>query len=151
MSPSPHAQKQNPLRSTTKAPSPEVREGQQADVLDADIPVRDRTMTDKTIPRRVDDLVDREVDAKGTPKPHPKSLVNKAMNGDGAAPKKKRIIISDDDDSDDDVPLVHLPRYIEANRLGCATCCEWIKCFLSSSKSSNLVGSRKTEDTAEFS
>lgn len=73
-------------------------------------------MTDKTIPRRVDDLVDREVDAKGRPKPHPKSLVNKAMNGDGATTKKKRIIISDDDDSDDDVPLVYLSANIDAKQ-----------------------------------
>jgi len=76
------------------------------DFVDADIPVKDRVMTDKKIPKRVDDLVDREVDATGTPKPHPKSVVNKAMNGDGAAKKNKRIIVSDDDDSDDDVPLV---------------------------------------------
>ena len=76
------------------------------DFVDADIPVKDRVMTDKKIPKRVDDLVDREVDATGTPKPHPKSVVNKAMNGDGVAKKNKRIIVSDDDDSDDDVPLV---------------------------------------------
>ena len=69
--------------------------------------MKDRVMTDKKIPKRVDDLVDREVDASGTPKPHPRSVMNKAMNGDGAATKKKRIIVSDDEDSDDDdVPLV---------------------------------------------
>jgi hypothetical protein len=45
------------------------------------------------------------VDAAGTPKPHPKSLVNKAMNSDGKVAKKKKIMVSDDD-SDDDVPLV---------------------------------------------
>jgi len=50
--------------------------------------------------------VDREVDSKGTPKPHPKSLVNKAVNSDGGV-KKKRIVMSDDDESsEDDVPLV---------------------------------------------
>jgi hypothetical protein len=73
--------------------------------VDADIPVKNRIATNKVIPKRVDDLVDREVDAAGTPKPHPKSLVNKAVNSDGKVAKKKRIMVSDDD-SDDDVPLV---------------------------------------------
>jgi hypothetical protein len=68
--------------------------------------VKKRIATDKVISKRVDDLVDREVDAAGTPKPHPKSLVNKAVHSDGAATKKKRIMVSDDD-SDEDVPLVY--------------------------------------------
>ena len=57
----------------------------------------------------MDDLVDREVDSKGTPKPHPKSVVNKALNSERSAGvvKKKRIMIDDDDDdSEDDIPLV---------------------------------------------
>jgi hypothetical protein len=61
-------------------------------------------MTAKTISKRVDDLVDREVDATGTPKPHPKSVVNKTEYSEPAT-KKKRIVVSDDD-SDDDAPLV---------------------------------------------
>jgi hypothetical protein len=62
-----------------------------------------RIATAATIPKRVDVLVDREVDAAGPAKPHPKSVVNKAVNSD--AKKPKRIIMSDED-SDDDVPLV---------------------------------------------
>jgi hypothetical protein len=58
----------------------------------------------------VDDLVDREVDAAGTPKPHPKSVVNKAEYSEHAS-KKKRIVVSDDE-SDEDAPLViPYPRY----------------------------------------
>jgi hypothetical protein len=67
--------------------------------------VKNRIATNKVISKRVDDLVDREVDAAGTPKPHPKSLVNKAVNSDGKVAKKKKIMVSDDD-SGDDVPLV---------------------------------------------
>jgi len=74
-------------------------------VLEADIPVKERISTNHVISKRVDDLVNREVDAAGTPKPHPKSLVNKVVNSDNLVPKKKRIVISDDD-SDDDIPLV---------------------------------------------
>lgn len=51
--------------------------------------------------------MDREVDATETPKFHPKSVVNKALNSDIGGPKKKRILVSDDE-SDDDVPLVCL-------------------------------------------
>ena len=80
--------------------------------LDADIPVRNRIATkDTKVPKRIDDLVDREVDAKGTPKPHPKSLVNKALNSEAsgnAAVKKRRIVVTDDEDSEDDIPLVYL-------------------------------------------
>jgi hypothetical protein len=74
---------------------------------DADIPLKNRVTTSTTISKKVDDLVDREVDAKGTPKPHPKSVVNKALNSE--APKKRRIVESSDDDSDDDVPLAKRP------------------------------------------
>ena len=74
-------------------------------VIDADIPVKDRIATEKKISKRVDDLVDREVDAAGTPKPHPKSVVNKAEYSE-LATKKKRIVVSDEE-SDDDAPLVH--------------------------------------------
>jgi len=74
-------------------------------VVDADIPVKDRIATEKKISKRVDDLVDREVDAAGTPKPHPKSVVNKAEYSE-LATKKKRIVVSDEE-SDDDAPLVH--------------------------------------------
>jgi len=77
-------------------------------VVDADIPVKDRVMTKKTISKRVDDLVDREVDATGTPKPYPKSVVNKALNSDPIK-KKKRIVVSDDESSENDVPLVNYP------------------------------------------
>jgi len=63
-------------------------------------------MTDKTISKRVDDLVDREVDAAGTPKPHPKSVVNKAINNDVTKKKPLRIVMSDEESSEDDVPLV---------------------------------------------
>lgn len=55
--------------------------------------------------KRVNDLVNREVDSAGTPKPHPKSVANKAANSDNGVPKRKRILVSDDD-SDDDIPLV---------------------------------------------
>ena len=48
------------------------------------------------------------------PKPHPKSVVNKATNSDKGVPKKKRIVVSDDD-SDDDVPLVFEPRITPPN------------------------------------
>ena len=50
-------------------------------------------------------MVDREVDARGTPRPHPKSVVNQAVNSDGAV-KKKRIVESESESDDDDVPLV---------------------------------------------
>src|SRR5271167_4881805 len=73
--------------------------------LDADIPVKKRIATENKISRRVDDLVDREVDAAGTPKPYPKSVVNKAEYSELAI-KKKRIVVSDEE-SDDDAPLVH--------------------------------------------
>ena len=75
--------------------------------IDANIPVKERAMTDKTTPKRVDDLVDRKVDATGTPNPHPNSVLSKAKNTDAAVTKKKRIVVSDDDDSSDDVPLVY--------------------------------------------
>jgi hypothetical protein len=64
------------------------------------------------IPKRVDNLVDRLVDAAGTPKPHPKSLVKKTLASNGERHKPKRIIASDDD-SDDDVPLVRPPSHGE--------------------------------------
>jgi hypothetical protein len=56
------------------------------------------------ISKRVDDLVGREVDAAGTPKRHPKSVVNKAVNS--KVPVRKIRIVESDDESDDDVPLV---------------------------------------------
>jgi hypothetical protein len=64
--------------------------------------LKNRITTNQVISKRVDSLVDREVDTAGTPKTHPK-YENKAMNSDGAG--KKRIAMSDDE-SDDDVPLV---------------------------------------------
>jgi hypothetical protein len=79
--------------------------------LDANIPVKKRIATNEDkVSKRIDDLVDREVDSKGTPKPHPKSIVNTALNteaGNGVA-KKKRIVVTDDEDSEDDIPLVVL-------------------------------------------
>jgi hypothetical protein len=77
-------------------------------IADAGIPVKQRIATADKIPKRVDNLVDREVDAAGTPKPHPKSVVNRALNSDVATKKPKRIMMSDDD-SDDDVPLAKRP------------------------------------------
>ena len=76
-------------------------------IVGADIRMRDRITTDITISKRVDNLVDREVDAAGPPKPHPKSVLNNVINSDGTS--KKRQIVESDDDSDDDVPLVHAP------------------------------------------
>lgn len=90
-------------------------------MLDADIPVKQRITANQVISKRVDDLVDRKVDAAGTGKPHPK-----AVNSDKGVPKKKRIVVSDGD-SDDDVPLVfelgshHLT-------VGSASVNEWNKC-----------------------
>jgi hypothetical protein len=70
--------------------------------------------------------VDREVDAAGTPKPHPKSLVKKAVPSD-ATTKKKRIIMSDDE-SDDDVPLVSI--LVIELIIGETTSRQWIKCLV---------------------
>jgi hypothetical protein len=75
--------------------------------------VKKRIATENKISKRVDDLVDREVDASGTPKPHPKSVVNKAEYSE-LPTKKKRIVVSDEE-SDDDVPLVFPPSPLSYN------------------------------------
>ena len=91
-------------------------------MLDADIPVKQRNIMNHVVSKRVDDLVDREVDVAGTPM----SLVNKAVNSANGVPKKKRIVVSDDDD-DDDVPLVFK---LGSHHLivGSASFDEWNKC-----------------------
>lgn len=81
--------------------------------------MKERAITQKVIPKRVDDLVDREVDAAGTPKPHPKSLVKKTLASNGEKHKPRRIIASDDDSDDDDVPLVRSPSHSEIATNAC--------------------------------
>lgn len=105
-----HGAKNLPL-STTTVPYLDYKLGE-TDYIDADIPLKQRATAKKTISRRVDGLVDREVDAAGTPKPNPKSVVNKAEYSELAS-KKKRIVVSDDE-SDDDAPLVPPTPYLKA-------------------------------------